>query len=174
MLRRYFCPNEYLESFRLVTPEFLQKRNIRALLLDIDNTLAPYELPEPTEELLCWFRALSDAGIKTAFVSNNHGGRVAIFNEKIGIPAFPRAKKPLRCGTGRAIKALGVSKKECAIMGDQIFTDVWAGRRIGIRTILVPPIRDRRDLFTVGKRLLERPILRYYMKKRKEAEVSHD
>ena len=174
MLRRYFCPDDYLESFRCVTPEFLFARNVKALLLDIDNTLAPYELPEPTEELLNWFRALADAGIKTAFVSNNHGGRVTRFNAAIGIPAFPRAKKPLRCGTKRAMKALGVSREETAIMGDQIFTDVWAGRRIHIRTILVPPIRDRRDIFTAGKRLLERPILRYYNKKAIKETVNHE
>lgn len=172
MLRRYLCPDEYLEGFRFATPDFLLSRNIRALLLDIDNTLAPYELPEPTEEILAWFQSLWDAGIKTAFVSNNHKERVSRFNEKIGIAAFPRAKKPLRCGTKRAIAALGVPKEECAIMGDQIFTDVWAGRRIGIRTILVPPIRDRRDIFTAGKRLLERPILKYYIKKKEE--VSDD
>ncbi len=174
MLRRYFCPDVYLKSFRLVTPEFLAQHKIKALLLDIDNTLAPYELPEPTEEILDWFRALSQAGIKAAFVSNNHGGRVARFNEQIGILAFFRAKKPLRCGTKRAMKALGVSRDETAIMGDQVFTDVWAGRRMRIRTILVPPIRDRRDIFTAGKRLLERPILKYYMKTMKKEEPFND
>ena len=168
MLRRYFCPDEYIESFRLATPEFLLKRNIKALLLDIDNTLAPYELPEPTEEILTWFSALWNAGIKTAFVSNNHGPRVIRFNETIGIPAFPRAKKPLRCGTKQALAELGVSKCEAAIMGDQVFTDVWAGRRIGIKTILVPPIRDKRDIFTKFKRLLERPVLKFYSKKMKK------
>lgn len=174
MLRRYFCPDDYLESFRLATPEFLAQRNIRALLLDIDNTLAPYELPEPNEEILAWFRALSDAGIKAAFVSNNHGPRVAKFNEKIGIPAFARAKKPLRSGTKSAMKELGVCPEEAAIMGDQIFTDVWAGKRIGIRTILVPPIRDKRDPFTAAKRLLERPVLKYYAKKIKKEETFHE
>jgi HAD superfamily phosphatase (TIGR01668 family) len=174
MLRRYFCPDDYLESFRLVTPEFLAARNIKALLLDIDNTLAPYELPEPTEEILAWFRALSEANIKAAFVSNNHEERVTRFNAAIGIPALPRAKKPLRCGTKQAMKALGVSRDETAIMGDQVFTDVWAGRRIGIRTILVPPIRDKRDAFTAGKRWLERPILKYYAKTLKEKENAHE
>ena len=166
MVRRYFCPDDYLESFRLATPEFLKERNIKALLLDIDNTLAPYELPEPTEEILAWFRALSDAGIKAAFVSNNHEERVTKFNEAIGIPAFPRAKKPLRCGTKKAMKILSASPEETAIMGDQVFTDVWAGRRIGVRTILVPPIRDKRDRFTAFKRRLERPVLKYYERKK--------
>ena len=170
MLRRYFCPDDYIESFRQVTLDFLKSRNIKALLLDIDNTLAPYELPEPSEEILTWFQMLSEAGIKTAFVSNNHGPRVEKFNASLGIPAFPGAKKPLRIGTKRAILTLGVSKDETAIMGDQIFTDVWAGRRIGIRTILVPPIRDKRDPFTKMKRFFERPILKFYAKmKKKEA-----
>ena len=53
---------------------------------------------------------------------------------------------------------------------DQIFTDVWAGRNVGIRCIVVPPIKDKTDGFTRFKRLLERPILRYYRKHHKEAD----
>lgn len=174
MLRRYFCPDDYLKSFREATPEFLAERGIKGIILDIDNTLAPYEMPDPDEEILAWFASLESAGIRAAFVSNNHGDRVTRFNLPIGIPAFPDGKKPLRVGTRKALEAMGVSPEEAAIMGDQVFTDVWAGRRIGVRTILVPPIRDKRDIFTKSKRLLEKPILRYYAKKKKKDAASNE
>lgn len=69
-----------------------------------------------------------------------------------------------------AMAELGAVPGETAIMGDQLFTDTWAGRRVGIRTIALPPIKDKRDLGTRLKRLLERPILRrYHKRKRRDA-----
>ena len=147
-----------------MTTDFLLANGIRALILDIDNTLAPYEEPDPNERVLAWFSALKEAGIKAAFVSNNDFERVSRFNQKIGIPMYPKGKKPLKKYMRRAIESLGVSPSETAIMGDQIFTDVWAGRNVGIRCIVVPPIKDKTDFFTKFKRVLEKPILRYYRK----------
>ena len=66
-----------------------------------------------------------------------------------------------------AMAELGAVPGETAIMGDQLFTDTWAGRRVGIRTIALPPIKDKRDLGTRLKRLLERPILRRYHKRKR-------
>ncbi|MBO4283417.1 MAG: YqeG family HAD IIIA-type phosphatase [Clostridia bacterium] len=148
-----------------MTTDFLLSNGIRALILDIDNTLAPYEEPDPNERVLAWFSALKEAGIVAAFVSNNDFERVSRFNQKIGIPMYPKGKKPLKKYMRRAIESLGVSPSETAIMGDQIFTDVWAGRNVGIRCIVVPPIKDKTDFFTKFKRVLEKPILRYYRKR---------
>ncbi|MBQ4325033.1 MAG: YqeG family HAD IIIA-type phosphatase [Clostridia bacterium] len=166
-MRKYLCPDYYFDTYREITPAFLLEVGIRYLILDIDNTLAPYEQPEPDEQILGWLAALDAVGIRAAFVSNNKAPRVELFNAKIGIPMFPEGKKPLRRGTVRAMEAMSAIPEQTATLGDQIFTDVWAGRRIGARTILVPPIKDKRDPFTRLKRLLERPIMRYY-RKRKE------
>lgn len=168
MLRRFFSPDQYFEKFDDATPAFLLRNGIRALILDIDNTLAPYEEPEPNERVLAWFSALKENGISAAFVSNNDHERVSLFNQKIGIPMYPKGKKPLKKFMRRAIQALGVPPENTAIMGDQIFTDVWAGRNVGIRCIVVPPIKDKTDPFTKFKRLLERPVMRYYRKHHKE------
>ena len=168
MLRRFFSPDQYFEKFDDATPAFLLQNGIRALILDIDNTLAPYEEPEPNERVLAWFAALKENGISAAFVSNNNSERVSIFNRKIGIPTYPKGEKPLKKYMRRAIEALGVAPENTAIMGDQIFTDVWAGRNVGIRCIVVPPIKDKTDPFTKFKRLLERPVMRYYRKHHKE------
>lgn len=165
LFRRYFCPDWYFALFDDVTPVFLLQNGIRALILDIDNTLAPYEEPDPNPRVLAWFSALKDAGIVAAFVSNNDFERVSRFNRKIGIPMYPKGKKPLKKYMRRAITELGVQPFETAIMGDQIFTDVWAGRNVGIRCIVVPPIKDKTDCFTRFKRILEKPVLRYYRKR---------
>lgn len=160
-------PDHYFDSFTDITPEFLLGENIKALMIDIDNTLAPYDMPAPDERILSWLSALEENGIGFAFISNNSSSkRIEIFNEKIGAPAFHNSKKPLaQKNIDIAMCALGAKKESTAFLGDQIFTDVCAGKIYGIRTILVPPIRDKKNLFFRFKRALERPIMKSYFKR---------
>lgn len=163
-----FVPDKILDSFDKLTVEMLKENGIRALILDIDNTLVPYEVALPPLPVLNWLEALADAGIKVAFVTNNHKKRLARFNEPLGLPAYASSFKPLAKNIKAAMRVLGAAADSTAIMGDQIYTDVWAGKRAGIRTYLVPPIKDKRDPITRLKRLLERPVLRSYYEKHKE------
>ena len=158
-------PDHTFLCYRLVSPEFLLKNGIKALLLDIDNTLAPYEQPEPDERIVAWLASLRTAGIKTAFLSNNHADRVELFNKTLALPMRYDAHKPLPGQAKKMLKRLGATKGEAALMGDQIFTDVLCAHLTGIRAILVPPIVDRTDGGTRLKRYFERGILQQYYKK---------
>ena len=162
-----FSPDFYFEKYSDVTPEFLKEQGIKALLLDVDNTLAPYEQAEPDEQNIAWLNSLSKNGIGYAFVSNNSSDeRIKLFNKDIGAVAFARSGKPFaKKNIDLALSALGVDREHAAFMGDQIFTDVCAGKFNGMRAILVPPIKDKTSLFFRTKRWLEKPILRYYFKK---------
>ncbi len=163
-------PDWYLPSSIALSPAFFLQRGIRAIISDIDNTLVTYDDPEPTQAVSLWLKALADAGIKVLFVSNNDHRRVETFNASLGYYATAKSGKPSRRAILAAIDASGCDKSEVCMLGDQIFTDVYAAKRCGIRAILVPPIRDKRDLFTRFKRLCERPVLRAYRKKQaKEA-----
>ena len=145
-----------------VTPAFLREHGIRALLIDIDNTLAPYEQPLPDERIHGWFKELHENGIKAALVSNNHPPRVEEFNRSLGLPAYADSGKPGKKTLLIAMEALGVSFSETAMMGDQLLTDSYAGRHIGLPSIIVPPIKDKTNLFFRFKRLCERPFIRKY------------
>ena len=158
-------PDAYFAQFTHITPEYLAARGIRALLIDIDNTLAPYEQPDPTPETLAWFAALAEAGIKAALISNNHADRVERFNTALGLPAYPDAHKPLTKTAKQALAGLGVTPDAAASLGDQIFTDLLCARFCGMQAIIVPPIRDKRSLFWRFKRAMERPILACWHKK---------
>ncbi len=164
-MRKYFCPDYYLKTYRDASADFLVSIGVKYLILDIDNTLAPYEQPEPDDAIFAWFKSLDEAGIKAAFVSNNNAERVALFNQNLGFPMFPKGGKPGRRNMRAAMEALGANASETAIMGDQVFTDVWAGKRMDIKTILVPPIKDKRDLGTRLKRILEKPVMKFYRKR---------
>ena len=164
----FLAPDYYFETYAGASVEFLKNAGIRALVLDIDNTLEPYENAEPGEAVRAWFSALSESGISAAFVSNNGKERVERFNKDLGNIAYYKAKKPFPFKIKRAMREMGVSKKETLFMGDQIFTDVLAARFAGIRVALVPPIKDKTDALTRFKRLLERPIMKCYFRRNKK------
>ena len=164
-----FSPDYTFRAYFDATPAFLKEQGISVLLLDIDNTLAPYEQPLPDARLVAWLESLRAEGISVAFLSNNHGERVELFNGELGLPCRYNAHKPLTRGAKALFASLGGTKKTTAFMGDQIFTDVLCAHFSGARAILVPPIRDRRDRGTRFKRWLEKGILRRYYKKHKDA-----
>ena len=164
-MKNKFTPTYMFASYREVTPEFLSAHGIRALLTDIDNTLAPYEQPEPDENIRAGLGELKEAGVQVALVSNNHADRVELFNRTLGLPAFPDSHKPRRKMLLRAMEQMGVTPREAAVLGDQLFTDAYAGQHIGLPAIIVPPIRDKTNLFFRSKRLLERPFIRKYAKR---------
>ena len=163
-LAKLLTPDYMFDSFADVTPEFLTALGIKALLIDIDNTLAPYEQPEPDERIINWFAALRENGIKASLISNNHPPRVELFNKSLGLDAYPDSGKPKSRSLIAAMEEMGVEPSVTAGLGDQLLTDTLAVHRLGIRSIIVPPIRDKRTLFFRFKRLLERPFLRRYRK----------
>lgn len=162
-----FYPSYYFNRFDEITPDFLAKENIKTLMIDVDNTIAPYDMPEPDERIMNWFETLNRSGVKYAFISNNTSARrIKMFNNGIGAPAFHNSKKPFaKRNIDSAMKTLGGNKATTAFVGDQIFTDVCAGKIYGMRTILVPPIKDKTNLFFRFKRSLEKPIMESYFKK---------
>ena len=163
-----FIPDYRFDSFDLVSPDFLLNLGIKGVILDVDNTLEPYEHPDPGEHVLAWLDSLNKVGIKTAIVSNNGRERVERFNKNIKMPVYFKAGKPFKKKVLLAMKDIGSDKTNSVFMGDQILTDVLAAHNAGIPAILVPPINDKRDLFTRFKRLLEKPFLRMYDKKHRK------
>lgn len=163
-----FTPDLILDSFDALTVDLLKEKGIRYLILDVDNTLIPYEEDVPRPAVLAWLEELKAADIAVSFVTNNHRPRLLKFNEELKYPAFANSCKPFRRNMKKAMRAMGADREHTANMGDQIFTDTLAGRFLGIYTVLVPPIKDKRDPFTRFKRLLERPIKRAYYKKKEK------
>lgn len=159
-----FIPDYRFLTFDEVTPEFLLSIGIKGVLLDIDNTLEPYENPTPGPRVALWLKSLEENGIRAAFVSNNGKERVELFNKELRLPAYYKAKKPFKRNLVKALSDISCTPNDAIFIGDQIFTDVYAAKRMGMRAILLPPINDKRDAFTKFKRLLEKPFLKKYDK----------
>lgn len=164
-ISKFFTPDYMFRSFDEVTPEFLRSIGINALLIDIDNTLAPYEQPDADERIINWVKTLSDAGIKAALISNNHPPRVERFNKKLGLIAYADCGKPKSRMLLIAMEQMGSTISDTAGLGDQILTDTAAAHNLGLPSIIVPPIKDKTNAFYKVKRAIERPFVKKYRKK---------
>ncbi len=164
-----FLPDGIYDNIYALTPKYLSKLNIKALILDIDNTLVTYDDPKPTESVAAWLDSIHAAGIQTAFVSNNHRERVEGFCEGLGCFWRSDAKKPSRRYLREAMAHMNTDVTNTAAVGDQLFTDVWAAKRCRMRSFLVPPIKDKLTLFFRVKRRLEKPFIRLYYKRQGES-----
>ena len=158
-------PDYMFDTYDRVTPEFLAAIGIKALLIDIDNTLAPYEQDEPDDKIISWVADLSAAGIKAALISNNHTPRVELFNKKLGLLAYADSGKPGKRTLLLAMKEMGVTADVTAGLGDQLLTDTLAAHNLDMISIIVPPIKDKTTPFFKFKRWLERPFIKKYKRK---------
>ena len=167
-MKDHFTPDYMFGSYFEVTPDFLQSLGIKAVLSDIDNTLAPYEQPDPDEKHKEWVEGLRAAGISVALVSNNHAERVERFNRELNLHAYPDSGKPKGRTLRIAMEKMGVDESCTAVLGDQLLTDALAGHLLGLPALIVPPIKDKTTLFFRFKRWLEKPYIKKYRKKHGE------
>lgn len=165
MKNHSFVPDIMFDTVFEISPEELVSRGIRAVVLDIDNTLVTYGVAEPTDEVIAWIDTLKAAGLHVAIASNNHEPRVALFNKKLGVFTTWESKKPFARSVKAACAHFDVKAEETAVIGDQIFTDVWCARNAGALAILVKPIPYPENLFFKCKRVLERPFIRTYRRR---------
>lgn len=161
----FLYPNAYLESVKNITVSFLKGNNIKALILDVDNTILDFDknIPEGIEK---WCEDLKEKGIKFCILSNsNQKEKVEMVAQKLDIPYFYFGTKPLKRGFRKAIKLLDEKEENIAAVGDQIFTDVIGANRCKIFSVLVKPIAEKDLLVTRIKRPLENYIIKKYQKK---------
>lgn len=162
---QFLYPKEYLPSVFEITPQKLKALNINTIIFDIDNTLVPYWIKTPTEELKAYFSQLRSNGIQIAVLSNSREQRSKVFCAEMQIPYVYRAKKPCTSGMTRLLNKLQLKAEECAIAGDQIFTDVWVGNRSGVYSFLIKQVSPKDEWITKPKRGIERIIVNHYCKK---------
>lgn len=162
-------PKAYFRKVEEITIEYLKKNEIKALILDVDNTLIDYNesLSESVED---WAKEMKGQGIKLYILSNtNKKEKVKKVADKLQIPYIYFAKKPLRIGFLKIEKNLKVKSQNIAVVGDQIFTDIIGGNRCKMFTILLDPINEKDFWYTAWKRPIENKIKNKY-KNTKEKE----
>lgn len=165
---QWLYPDYYVKSVFELPIEKLKKRGVWCLIFDIDNTLAPFDEKQPPQQMIELFQKLRKEGFRLCIFSNNNKNRVNYFNQHLHAYAVYRSGKPGISKLKKTMKKLGTDKNTTAIIGDQIFTDVFCGRRARVLTILTKPLCDRDQLVTRVKRGLEKIVIRSYLKRRGE------
>ena len=157
-----FKPKMRIGKMIDLTPQILNDAGVRALLLDIDNTMTTHDNPVPADGVTEWIEMMKSEGFLLMVVSNNTGERVSRFSNLLGLDYEVKAAKPLPYGFRRACDRLGIRPEEAAVIGDQLFTDMMGGNLLGAYTVLTEPYELESMKFFKFKRACERFIMKFW------------
>jgi HAD superfamily phosphatase (TIGR01668 family) len=123
-----------------LTPPILAQYGLKGLILDVDETLVPWRKQEITPELFHWVNTIREVADLWLVSNNLSESRIGKIANTLDIPYFHGAQKPSRKKLREAVTAMNLPIEQVAMVGDRLFTDVLAGNRLGMFTILVEPM----------------------------------
>jgi hypothetical protein len=123
-----------------LAPATLHRHNLKGLVLDVDDTLVPLRQAETCPELVEWIEPIKSVAAVWLVSNNVNSYRINRIASLLDVPYLSSARKPSRRKLQQAVDAMGLPVEQVAMVGDRLFTDVLAGNRIGMFTILVDPI----------------------------------
>ncbi|MGI5859098.1 MAG: YqeG family HAD IIIA-type phosphatase [Tepidanaerobacteraceae bacterium] len=163
---KLFCPDLYIENIYKLDLHYIKKKNIKGILIDIDNTILPWNSSYIEDRLVKWVNNCLEQGFSLCIISNNKYHRIQYCAESLGIPAVSGSLKPFKKAFKKGLDILGTRPEQTAILGDQIFTDILGAKRMGLFAILVQPISSRELFWTRIMRGLERQLLKIMKNKK--------
>lgn len=157
---KLLCPDLRVPSIYGIDLEQLWNLGVRGVLCDLDNTLIEWDNRQPTPEMLQWMQRVKERGFQVCLLSNNSIQRVQEIAGLVDVPFFAPARKPLLRVFQQAQRSMGLQPEQIAMVGDQMFTDILGGNRLGMYTIWVYPLSSKEFFGTRFTRILEKLILR--------------
>ena len=151
-------PSVICASVTDLTVSILKERGIKLLMLDFDNTIVPYTTNIPTERMAAWLAEMKQSDVQLCVVSNSHKERVKEFCARYDIDCITHAKKPFSKGIRACMDRYGMLPADCALAGDQIYTDVLGANGCGVRSVLVKAI-DNHNFWLKARHVLEMPFI---------------
>lgn len=152
-------PKLFVRSITDVTPDILDSFHIKGIIIDLDNTLTPWQSEFLAPDNIRWLETIKGHGFRVCLVSNNKGERINKIASILDIPFVAKASKPRRRAFLKGMEVIGTKPQETAVIGDQVFTDVLGGNRLGLYTILVVPLSSYEFVGTRLMRIPERAVL---------------
>lgn len=155
-------PHIQLNKATDITADLLKTMNVNCLILDVDNTLCLKKGKIILNGVKTWLEEMQKSGIKLIILSNAKRKRMEGIAKGFDLPFVALGLKPLTVGYKRAAKRMGEKIKNCAIVGDQLLTDILGGNLAGCKTILVCPVELETSFGFKIKRGIERKLLKKY------------
>ena len=162
-----FYPERYAASAYGIPYAQMKKKGIKGVIFDVDNTLVPHGEPAD-ERAVNLFSHLRELGLDTCLMSNNKEPRVASFAVQVDSKYLFKCQKPGAGGYRKAMELMGTDRKTTLFVGDQLFTDIWGAKRLGLHNVLVKPIHPKEEIQIVIKRYLEKLVLFFYGREKKK------
>lgn len=161
-----FLPYDCYRTIFDIEYQKLYQLGKRVILIDIDNTIIPYDLDAPERQHLELIHTMKEIGFQVIFISNNHKERVEKVALAFDVPYVYSACKPLKKGFQKALTmATYTHKSEVITIGDQVLTDVLGSNRYQLDAILVKPIKKKNEKwFTKLNRISENQIIKRMLK----------
>ena len=146
LLKKFFSPDDFVEKYEFIVVKYMNMHNKKVIISDLDNTLISWDSKKDTKELNRWLKKMKRAGFDIIVVSNNSEERVEEFCRQLNLQYVADAKKPLTHGFKKALSKLNRKPEEAIILGDQVLTDVFGAKSLGVMSVLVKPI-SKTDAF---------------------------
>jgi len=159
-LYQLLCPDAMPESLFDIDFDKLTDLGIKGIIFDLDNTIIPWDSSEMCPDICAWLTEVLGKGFKVSIVSNNWHSRVRKIANRLDVPFVARAYKPAKFGFRSALATMELGPEETAVVGDQLFTDVLGGNRLGLFTIWVKPLTRNEFVGTKIKRYMESWVVR--------------
>ena len=159
-------PNKYYKSFYDIDFDYLIKKGISNLIIDIDGTILPVDDISVPKKLIEIFDVVIDKNVNICLMSNNSKQRVLPVARELDVLYLYEAKKPLAIAYDNALEILNVNNKETvAMIGDQMLSDIKGANEYGIYSILVDPVSKHNNIQTKTQRVLQNIIEKHLKKK---------
>lgn len=156
---KYLKPNFYFDHYEAITPQWLSENKIKFIISDLDSTLAPHNETE-CERFREWYESIESVGTGLIIISNNNETRVSKFVADHKIVGIWGCKKPSTKKIESELFCKGLVPETTLLLGDQLFTDIWCGKRLGVKTALVKPIKGQEPINIKLKRKIENLIIK--------------
>lgn len=170
---RKLRPDYLARSLSGVNIKILAGQGMQTLLLDLDNTLAPWRTKDFSASVLNWLNEAKQS-FDIYIFSNGSPERVADAARTLGIKYIAGAHKPDGKKIQKVLSEKQINPETAVIIGDQLYTDVLSAVRLGMRSVLITPIPGREYIFTKFNRLRERLPRRRINKSMKYMEDIYD
>lgn len=152
----FLKPDYNLNNIYEINFAELKQLGIKCIMFDLDSTVMVSKSAEFLPETLDWFNTFIN-DFNVAIISNNpHKSYIDKANKIAPCRVIGRANKPNPKIMREYINSVGIKPEEAVMVGDRPLTDIWAGKRLGCKTILVGSINQNENKLVQWVRALER------------------